>query len=53
MEYIIMFILHIIKTAEYFAVSGLPEIPPEQLPAAIEGFILNLVKLAEIYASMF
>ena len=53
MEYIIMFIFHIIKTAEYFAISGLPEIPLEQLPAAVEGFIFNVIKLAEIYASMF
>ena len=52
MEYIIMFISHIVKTAAYIAVAGFPEIPLEQLPAAIGGFILNLVKLAEIYASI-
>ena len=54
MEYIIMFISHIIKTAEYFAATGgFPEIPLEQLPAVVEAFIFNVVKLAEIYASMF
>ncbi len=52
MEYIIMFILHTIKSAAYFAAAGFPKIPLEQLPAAAEAFIFNVVKLAEIYASM-
>ena len=52
MEYIIMFISHIIKTAAYIAAAGFPEIPLEQLPAAAEAFIFNVVKLAEIYVSM-
>lgn len=52
MEYIIMFISHIVKTAAYFAVTGFPEIPLEQLPAAAEAIIFNVVKLAEIYSSM-
>ncbi len=53
MEIVIMLITHIIKSAVYFAASGLPEIPPEHIPAAVEAFILNVVKLAEIYASVF
>ena len=52
MEYIIMFISHIVKTAAYIAVTGFPEIPLEQLPAAAEAIIFNVVKLAEIYASI-
>ena len=53
MEYIIMIVAHIIKSAEYFAAYGLPEIPLEQLPETVEVLIYNLVKITEIYLSGF
>lgn len=52
MEYIIMFILHIIKSAAHFAAVGFPEIALEQFPDAVEGFLWQLSKIAEIYFSM-
>lgn len=50
--YFVMFISHIIKTVEYFAVAGFPEIPLEQLPAAVQAIIYNTAKLASIYFAM-
>lgn len=50
--YFVMFISHIIKTVEYFAVAGFPEIPLEQLPAAVQAVIFNAAKLASIYFAM-
>lgn len=49
MEYLIFFIEHIIKTAEFFAVEGFPIVPIELIPAAIEGIIFNLFKIISIY----
>lgn len=53
MEYIIMLITHIFKTVEYFAIEGFPEIPLDALPEAAEAIAFNLLKLTEIYLSMF
>ena len=53
MNYIILLITHIIKSAEYFAAYGLPEISFEQLPETVEVLIYNLVKITEIYLSGF
>lgn len=52
MEYIIMFITHIHKTAAYFVASDFPKIELEQFPDAVEAFIGQLSKIAEIYFSM-
>ena len=53
MEYFAMFVSHLIKTAHYFIVEGMPEIPIEYIPEAIEGVVFNFIKLATIYFSMF
>lgn len=47
-----MFITHIIKTIEYFAIEGFPEITLDMLPEVIEALIFNTAKLLTIYASM-
>jgi hypothetical protein len=52
METLTMFIIFLINATEYFVVTGFPEIPPEQTPAAVEAFFWNVVKLAEIYLSI-
>ena len=52
MEYIIMFVTHILKTVHYFIVAGFPDIPIALLPEAAEAFFWQTVKLAEIYAAM-
>lgn len=51
MEYIILIITHILKSAEFFITEGLPNIPIDALPEATEAFVFNLVKLVEIYLS--
>lgn len=48
-----MLFTHFLKVAHYFLVEGLPEIPVEHIPEAIEGVVFNLIKLATIYFSMF
>jgi hypothetical protein len=48
-----MFITHIIKTIEYFAVMGLPEITPETFLVSIQAIIYDFAKLASIYFAMF
>lgn len=52
MEYLIMFVSHLIKSAEYFLVEGIPAVPIEHIPEAIEGVVFNFIKLATIYLSM-
>lgn len=47
-----MFITHIIKTIEYFAVEGFPEITLDMLPEVIQAVIFNTAKLLTIYAAM-
>lgn len=49
MEFITMLILHILKSIEFFAAEGLPEIPLDKLPEAAAALALQLAKLAEIY----
>ncbi len=52
MEYIIMFISHIFKTAEYFAVEGFPEITPDMLLVSIQALIYDFGKIASMYLSL-
>lgn len=52
MEYLIMFVTHIFKTAEYFIVEGLPSIPMDKLPEAAEAFLWQSLKLLGIYLSV-
>ncbi len=49
MEYLIIFITHIIKSIDYFAVEGLPIIPLHQLPEAAEAIVFHLCKLITVY----
>lgn len=51
MEYLVMFVSHLIKLAEYFLVEGIPTVPLEHIPEAIEGIVFNFIKLATIYLS--
>ena len=53
MEYAIMFVTHLIKSAHYFIVEGIPTVPITQIPEAIEALFWQLLKMAEIYASLF
>ena len=53
MEYIIMMVTHLIKTAAFFAVNGFPEIQIEHIPEAIEALFWQTAKITEIYMSMF
>ena len=52
MEYVIMFISHLFKTAEYFVVEGFPQISIDQLPEAVEALFWQSAKIIEIYFSM-
>ena len=52
-EALLMFLTHMLKSAEYFIVEGFPAIPAEQLPYAAEALIYNFIKLFEIYLSGF
>lgn len=52
MEYIIMFITHILKTIEYFTIEGFPEIPLDALPETAEAIAFNFLKLIQIYLSV-
>lgn len=52
MEYAIMFVTHLIKTAHYFLVEGIPTVPVEQIPEAIEALFWQSLKIAEIYATL-
>lgn len=51
MEYIIMIVSHIIKSAEFFITEGLPEIPFDRITDAAAALVFNIIKLAEIYLS--
>lgn len=53
MEYIIMIVSHILKSAEFFIIEGLPNISLDNLPEMVEALIFNFFKLAEIYLSGF
>jgi hypothetical protein len=53
MELIFMFITHILKTFEYFAIEGFPEITIEQLPYLAEALAYNFIKIITIYLSGF
>ena len=52
MEYFVMMATHLIKTAHYFIVEGVPVVPLEQIPLALEGIAYNTLKLITIYFSM-
>lgn len=52
METVIMFFTHLLKSAEYFIIEGIPNIPFEhwaEIPGAIA---FNLAKLITIYLSI-
>ena len=46
-EMFIMFIMHILKSIEFFATAGLPAI--DKLPEAAAALAWQIAKLAEIY----
>ena len=48
MEFITMLILHIVKSIEFFAATGLPAIL-DKLPEAAAALAWQIAKLAEIY----
>ncbi len=52
MEYIILIITHILKSAEFFITEGMPRVPFDKLPEAAEALLFNLIKLVEIYTSI-
>lgn len=49
METLIMFITHLLKSAEYFIIEGFPTFNTE----SIEALFWNIVKIVEIYLSIF
>ena len=48
-----MFVTHLIKTAHYLIVEGIPTVPVGQVPETVEALFWQLLKMAEIYASLF
>lgn len=48
LEMLTMFITHILKSIEFFAATGLPEIL-DKLPEAAAALAWQIAKLAEIY----
>ena len=52
MEYLVLFISHMFKAAEYYLIEGVPTIPVEhwaEIPGAIA---FNIAKLITIYMSI-
>ena len=52
MEYLIMFISHLFKSAEYFLIEGIPTIPLEQIVYIPEALFWQIAKIIEIYLSI-
>ena len=52
MEYLIMFISHLFKSAEYFLIEGIPTIPLEQIIYVPEALFWQTAKIIEIYLSI-
>lgn len=52
MEYIMMFITHLLKVAEFYLVEGIPTIPFEQLIHVPEALFWQTLKILEIYLSI-
>ena len=52
-EMLTMFIAHILKSIEFFSVSGLPAIPFDKLPEAAAALAWQIAKIIEIYSSSF
>jgi hypothetical protein len=48
METVIMFFTHLLKSAEFFVIEGLPTFNIE----SIEALFWNIVKIVEIYLSI-
>ncbi|MBQ2902807.1 MAG: hypothetical protein IJA31_11615 [Clostridia bacterium] len=48
-----MFFTHLLKSAEYFIIEGIPTIPFEHWAEIPGALAFNLLKLIEIYLSMF
>ena len=52
MEYLIMFITHLFKVAEYYLIEGIPTIPLEQILYIPEALFWQTAKIVEIYLSI-
>ena len=52
MEYVTMFFSHILKTIEYFAIEGFPEITPDMIPEVVQALIYDFGKIASMYLSL-
>lgn len=52
MEYITMFITHLLKSAEYFLVEGIPIVPVEHWAEIPSAIAFNVAKLITIYMSI-
>lgn len=52
MEYVVMLVMHFLKSAEFFLIEGVPMVSFDKLPVALEGLIFNLIKLTTIYLSV-
>lgn len=53
MEYVTMFISHLLKSAEFFLIEGgLPEITPETLLPSIQAMVYNLADMASLYLAV-
>ncbi len=53
MDYLLMLFTHLIKSAEFFTIEGLPNIPITHFPYAVSELIYNIVKIIEIYLRYF
>ena len=51
-EMLTMLITHILKSIEFFTVSGLPAIPLDKLPEAAAALAWQIAKIIEIYSSL-
>lgn len=52
METVIMFFTHLLKSAEYFIIEGIPIIPFEHWVEIPEAIAFNVAKLITIYLSI-
>lgn len=52
METLIVFITHLLKSAEYFVIEGIPIIPFEHWAEIPEAIAFNIAKLITIYLSI-
>lgn len=52
MEILIMYFTHLLKSAEYFIIEGLPNIPFEHWAEIPDAIAFNIAKLITIYLSI-